>query len=320
MSYIRVAVTHRCNLQCAYCVSGDGGLIYPNQHDILQLREITRLIRIFAPLGIRKVRLTGGEPLMRKGLYTLIKNLKGIEGIEEITMTTNGVALKKMIPKLRDAGLDRINISLDSLKPERIEKITGSDVFGLVMETIEHIAENGIWPVKINVVAIRGFNDDEVTDFADLAAKMPIEVRFIEMMPTAHNRLWDGKSAIPCDEIKKAIARKHELVSEKKHRLGGPAEVYKIKNGAGKVGFISAISKHFCSECNRLRLTAEGQLRSCLFSDAEVDLSEGFRRGETDGWFLKKLDEALQIKPEGHRLKPTTPTSPCDKPMISIGG
>lgn len=256
---------------------------------------------------------------MRKGIATLIKDLKSIKGIDEITMTTNGVSLKKMIPKLRDAGLDRLNISLDSLRPERLQELTGADIFSKVMDTVEHIVENKIWPVKINIVAIRGFNDDEVLDFAELAAKIDVQARFIEMMPTAQNRMWENRTCIPVTEIEKKIRQRYELEPVQGGSSSGPAKVYKIKNGAGEIGFISAISNHFCDTCNRLRLTAEGKLRSCLFSDYEVDLSDGFKRGETDGWFVDKLKESLKAKPERHKLD-TDSKPPCIKPMISIGG
>jgi len=317
ISYLRVSVTSRCNLKCAYCMPTDGGLIYP-KGDILTIRQITRLVSLYAPLGIRKVRLTGGEPLMRKGIAALVRDLRAVPGIDEVGMTTNGVALERMVPALLDAGLSRINISLDTMRPERMRSLTGYDAVQTVLRAVHTIAEKGIWPLKVNVVAIRGFNDDEIPAFARLAHDLPVEVRFIEMMPTAGNRLWDGRGCIPSSEVEKTIRREYGLALSPRGS-GGPAVVYDVRGGAGRIGFVSPLSRHFCGDCNRLRLTAEGKLRSCLFSDREIDLRPGFIDGEEDGWFLDKFARALAIKPEGHGLGENSPV-PCTRPMAAIGG
>ncbi len=283
VNYIRVAVTKRCNLRCAYCMPAGGNLVYPN-NDILTIKQITRLIGLFAPFGIRKVRLTGGEPLMRKGIAALVRDLKNTPGIEEVTMTTNGVALEKNIPRLKEAGLDRINISLDSLRPERLREISGYDIFDTVMGAIRRVARERLWPLKVNVVAIRGFNDDEVLDFARLAHEMPVEVRFIEMMPTAQNRLFDGKHCIPADEIEAAVRERYALAPAPHGLTGGPAVVYDVAGGAGRIGFVAPLSRHFCADCNRLRLTAEGRSAPAFSATPRpTSAAASSRKGRTSG-------------------------------------
>ena len=318
VNYLRVSVTKRCNLRCAYCMPMDGSLVHSN-NDILTIGQITRLIALVAPFGVRKVRLTGGEPLLRKGIFGLIRDLKSISGIDEVTMTTNGVLLEKNIPRLLETGLDRINISLDSLKAERVRGISGHDIHGTVMRVIRRVADGRLWPLKINVVAIRGFNDDEILDFARLARDLPVEVRFIEMMPTAHNRLFGGRSGIAASEIERTVRECHDLRPAPRAFNGGPAEVYDIVGGAGRIGFVAPLSRHFCGGCNRLRLTAEGALRSCLFNDGEVDLHRGFAEGAPDQWFIDRFRESLAAKPEGHGLTVAS-SAPCEKPMAAIGG
>lgn len=318
VNYIRVSVTKRCNLRCAYCMPMDGSLVRPN-NDLLTIRQITRLIALFAPFGVRKVRLTGGEPLLRKGIFSLVRGLKSISGIDEVTMTTNGVLLEKVIPQLREAGLDRINISLDSLKAERLRLVSGHDIHGPVLRAIRRVADTRLWPLKINVVAIRGYNDDEILDFARLASDLPLEVRFIEMMPTAHNRLFNGRNGIAMAEIERTVRMRHDLRPVPHAFAGGPAEVYDVVGGVGRIGFVAPLSKHFCGGCNRLRLTAEGALRSCLFNDGEVDLRRGFLEEVPDQWFIDRFRESLAVKPEGHGLSAAS-AAPCEKPMAAIGG
>jgi len=298
----------------------EGEHIYPNR-DTLTIKEITRLIKIFSSTGIKKVRLTGGEPLVRKGIARLVSDLKELPGIDEVTLTTNGVLLGGMISSLKDAGLDRINISLDTLKPERMHKLTGYDVLDKVVSTIEKISANSTWPLKLNVVAIRGLNDDEILDFAALAHRLPLEVRFIEMMPTPGNRI-DGKNLpLPGSEIEEIIRLRYGLNPiENLHNMSGPAMTYGISGGAGRIGIVTPMSKRFCSSCNRLRLTAEGRLRSCLFSEDETDLKSGLLSGEPDEWFLERFRSALKCKPEGHDLGFKTPNQSAGKPMPLIGG
>jgi cyclic pyranopterin phosphate synthase len=318
VSYMRVSVTPRCNLKCAYCMP-EGEHIYP-AGDILTIKEITRLIKIFSSAGIRKVRLTGGEPLVRKGIARLVSDLKDLSGIDEVTLTTNGVLLGGMIKPLKEAGLDRINISLDTLQPERMRKITGYDVLDKVLGAVDKIITDGTWPLKLNVVAIRGVNDDEILDFAALAARLPLEVRFIEMMPTPGNS-FNENLPLAGGEIEEIIRSQYRLIPiENGFHGSGPALAYDISGGAGRIGIVSPMSKSFCRSCNRLRLTAEGRLRSCLFSEEETDLKSGLLRGEPDRWFLKRFYSALQCKPEGHGLDFKTPAKKGGKPMTLIGG
>jgi cyclic pyranopterin phosphate synthase len=296
----------------------DGEPIYPYK-EMLTIKQITRLVGIYAPLGINKVRITGGEPLVRKGIATLIKDIKATQGIEQVTMTTNGVLLDKMLPELKKAGLDRINISLDTLKPKRMKEITGYDIFDKVMPVIRKVAVEKIWPLKVNVVAIGGVNDDEILDFAQFAHDLPLELRFIEMMPTAHNRFWKDKSNIKNGDLENRIRERYKLVPVKRDGFSGPAVVYRIEGGKGRIGFVSPMSKHFCTDCNRIRLTAEGKLLSCLFSDNEIDLRPGFKRNEKDEWFIGQLAHALKCKPMGHELDYRSVTA-GKRSMASIGG
>ena len=318
ITYLRVSVTPRCNLKCAYCMP-EGKKMYP-KGDILTIKDITRLIRIFSTVGVKKIRLTGGEPLVRKGITTLVSDIKQIDGIEEVTLTTNGVLLGHMAKELKNAGLDRINISLDTLIRERMKNISGADVLPKVINSIEAICRDNIFPVKINVVAIKGVNDDEIPAFANMAKRLPVEIRFIEMMPTAHNRLWTNKEKFPNKNIEEIIRLEHDLIPEE--RLGnstGPASVYKINGGTGKIGFVSPMTEKFCDGCNRLRLTAEGHLRSCLFSDNEIDLSTGLKENEDDHWFLQKFHEAVYCKPDSHGLDSNSKLT-SGRGMTSIGG
>lgn len=296
-----------------------GQPIYPS-NDMLTIKQITKIIKIYAPLGIGKIRLTGGEPLVRKGIARLVENVKSIDGIKQVSMTTNGVLLEKMIPELKKAGLDRINISLDTLKRDRMKEITGYDVIDKVIPVIKKIATEKIWPLKINVVAIRGVNDDELLDFARFAHDHSVELRFIEMMPTAHNRLWKDKTYIKNSDIEAQIRKQFKLLPVKRNKFSGPAEVYRIDGGKGRIGFVSPLSKHFCTDCNRMRLTAEGKLLSCLFSDNEIDLKPGFAQNKDDSWFIRQLEHALKCKPMGHELDSTSNTSTVTRPMASIGG
>jgi cyclic pyranopterin phosphate synthase len=319
INYMRVSITPRCNLRCAYCLpSGQG--VSTNNRDLLSDKNLIRLITIFATMGIKKVRLTGGEPLVRKGLAELVRDIKRINGMEEVALSTNGVLLLDAIDGLLASGLDKINISLDSLKRERIKEISGFDVLPKIEGAIRKIISDGLWRLKLNAVIIKGFNDDEINDFAELAAIYPLEVRFIEMMPTAKNRLWDGKKPLTGAEIMSKVETKYRLMPIfNREKTGGPARVYAIASGKGRVGFISPMSEQFCDSCNRLRLTAEGTIRHCLFSDMEVDLRPGLAANAPDEWFRDKFLNALIHKPAAHNLTMQSPP-PCSRAMVSIGG
>jgi len=299
-----VSVTPRYDAGYAYGRAVEGVPFLP-ENDTLRLKDIARLMKIYSgALGIRKVRLTGGEPLLRKGIIRFINDLKTGSGIEKVTLSTNGVMLKRMIPELRSSGLDRINVSLDTLRPDRLEKISGYDIHDRVMSAINEVVENNIWPLKISVVLMRGFNHDEALDFADMAYAMPVEIRFIQMMPATTNE-DDGDMYTPyyAFEIERDIRKKYNLVPSRRIKNGGPAFVYRIDGGRGSVGFVSPMGKHNCSTCSRLRLTSGGKLRACLFDDYETDLRPGFVNGENDGWFLEKFYETMRTKSKRYELR-----------------
>lgn len=315
IDYIRISITDRCNLRCKYCVNGAFPFI-PHE-EILSFEEIIRFMDITAQLGIKKVRLTGGEPLVRKGAADLFGALKKIEGIEDISLTTNGVFLGEKIMELKESGLKRVNISLDSLKRERFSFITGIDAMDNVFMSIEKCIYTGIRPIKINVVIIRGFNDDEILDFARLARTWGLEVRFIEFMPFGNEGMWDSSKIIPSSEIEGLIRTRFDLTPLKKTH-GGPAKMFTVDDSKGKVGFISPVSSHICSECNRIRLTANGMLRPCLFSETEYDVKRLLRGNATDEDIRDFVRDVVDRKPQ---KKPTMgQVRKCQLSLRNIGG
>ena len=258
------------------------------------------IARAFVSLGIKKIRLTGGEPLVRKGIEGLVASLAEIEGLEKICMTTNGTLLPKMASSLYKAGLSHVNISLDTLQPQRYASLTGRDSFYEVWTGIMKALELGFKPVKINVVAMKGINDHEFASLARLALKYPLQVRFIEFMPVGNNSAWSNERVITAEAIKEMVeARIGTLVPLARKASDGPAMVFKLPDGPGEIGFISALSNHFCASCNRLRLTANGKLRLCLFSDREVDV-KSFVRSKERGKLKDFLQQAVDQKPEGY--------------------
>ncbi len=298
IDYMRVSVTDRCNLRCLYCMPRDSDpVVYK---EILSYEEIARIISVAADLGVRKIRLTGGEPLARKNIQYLIKRLADMEGIEDISLTTNGLLLKRYAEELKEAGLSRVNVSLDSMRPERYREITGGGSLEQVREGIEKAYAAGLRPVKINVVVIRGVNDDEVEDFARLTLTTPYHVRFIEFMPGSNN-LWTRERCIPVEEIKERIETIAPVTAVKQRRYG-PARYYRFAGAEGVLGFISAVSHHFCSDCNRLRLTADGTIRPCLFSGTAIDLKSAISLGASDKEIERLLRLSVAVKPEGHKI------------------
>jgi len=293
IDYVRISVTDRCNLRCVYCFDGDLPLTLHS--DILSYEEILRLVRLLAELGVRKVRLTGGEPLVRRNLPFLIREIATLSGIEDVSLTTNGVLLKEYAPMLRDAGLKRINVSLDSLRRERFKEITGFDLFDQVLEGIDMALKVGLDPVKINTVIIRGFNDDEVLDFVLLAIRKNLNVRFIEFMP--FGSIWEKERIVTSDEIKKRIEESYGL-EECENRGNGPARVYRVEGTRAEIGFISPLSAHICALCNRIRVTARGGLKVCLFSEDEYDLKRLLRDGSDDESIKSLVRRVIGRKPE----------------------
>ena len=318
IDYIRISVTDRCNLRCIYCMPSDG-VREITHSEILTYEEIIHILSIATNLGIKKVRITGGEPLVRKGLPYLIKTISNLGAIEEISLTTNGVLLKRFAKELKEAGLNRLNISLDSMDPKRYEEITKGNNLSDVWEGIRAAEELGFSPIKINMVPIRGFNDNEIKEFAALTFNKPYHIRFIEFMPTGAKDIWSKEKYISTKELKEAISGLGELKPIKNEWGSGPAKNFKLLNAKGVIGFISAVSDHFCAGCNRLRLTSDGKLRPCLFSDSEIDLKKALREGCDDDELQRLLLLGLQIKPEKHNINESDPNA-IERPMSAIGG
>ncbi|MEW6410118.1 MAG: GTP 3',8-cyclase MoaA [Nitrospirota bacterium] len=317
IDYMRVSVTDRCNLRCIYCMPSEGVRAIKHS-EILRYEEIIRIVRIAAGLGVKKVRITGGEPLARKNITYLIAQLKNIEGIEDLSLTTNGVLLKRYAEEITEAGLDRVNISLDSLKPDRYREITRGGDIDTVHGGIVAAEKAGLTPVKINMVPIRGFNDDEIEEFAKITLTMPYHVRFIEFMPIGAKDIWSTEKYIPTDEIK-SIVGKIAPLAPVRARKSGPARYFRLNGASGVIGFISAITHHFCGDCNRLRLTANGKLRPCLFSETEIDLKASLRSGASDAEIERLIKLAIAAKPEGHNINERSDIDFL-KPMSKIGG
>ncbi|MEE9523634.1 MAG: GTP 3',8-cyclase MoaA [Thermodesulfovibrionales bacterium] len=317
IDYMRISVTDRCNLRCIYCMPSDG-VRHIEFKDILKYEEITRVVRIAAKLGVRKIRITGGEPLFRRDLHSLISSLNRIEGIEDVGITTNGILLKRYARQLAGSGLKRVNVSLDSLKQDRYREITRGgdirDVFNGILEA----KNEGFLPIKINMIPIRGINDDEIEDFAMLTKYAPYHVRFIEFMPLAPGKLWAENTYVPTDEIKRRVSSIAPLTPVRV-RKSGPARYYRMEGAAGVIGFISPVTHHFCDSCNRLRLTSEGKLRPCLFNDTEVDLRSAIRYGADDDEIERLLRYAIDIKPKRHSISSETNFDHLES-MSRIGG
>jgi cyclic pyranopterin phosphate synthase len=327
INYLRISVTDRCNLRCVYCLPSEGITLLP-QGEVLTYEEIARVAGLAAELGINKVRITGGEPLVRARLRELVTMLAGISGIDDISLTTNGVLLKQYAAELKQAGLKRVNVSLDSLSRANFERISRRDKLGDVLQGIEAAKACGLNPVKVNMVVMRGVNDDEVMDFARLTIAEGWHVRFIELMPFATDNPPDGHSIggkanlhaafVSADEIKERLKGLGKLEPSLPITGNGPARYFRLPQAGGTIGFISPVSQHFCFSCNRLRLTAEGKLRPCLLSDHEIDLRQSLRRGASSRELKKVITEAIKEKPQEHGLT----RSPASKKrlMSQVGG
>lgn len=302
IDYLRISITDHCNLDCFYCTPF-GGRTRMSHREILRYEEILKVVEAAVLAGISKVRITGGEPLLRKNMVELCRMLADIEGLESLALTTNGVFLEELALPLFEAGVRRINVSLDTLIPERFEKITGRDYLYRVLNGIERAEAVGFFPIKINTVVMRGINDDEIENFARLTFEKPYHVRFIELMPT--NGISSKSQAslfVPVKEIVKQIKSVGDLCLEHETESFGPARMSNLKGGIGKVGFITPMSRHFCGACNRLRLTAEGRLRTCLFSETEIDFKEPLRTGTSTEELIDIFRLAVKVKPQRHDL------------------
>lgn len=301
INYLRISVTDKCNLRCVYCMPEEGVKLTGHE-DILRLEEIAEIVRAAVLTGIRKVRFTGGEPLVRKGITELVAMVNEIPEIDDIALTTNGILLPEMAGSLREAGLKRVNISLDTLSPEKFARITRGGLLSKAWLGVESAREAGFEPVKINTVVIRGFNDDEIMDFVELSRKLPLHIRFIELMPIGAGEDAARSQYVSTAELLETIGRKVILTPEKGVRGSGPARYYRIPGAPGTLGFISPISNHFCATCNRLRLTAEGLLRPCLHSPAEIDLKTPLRNGASRLELASIIRLAVNSKPEKHDM------------------
>lgn len=319
INYLRVSVTDRCNMRCAYCMPPEGIKLIPHQ-EVLHYGEIREIVKAGAILGIKSIRLTGGEPTIRRDLSRLISMLKEVEGIEEVTLTTNALLLSKLAQEFKDAGLDRVNISLDSLKPERFSEITRGGDLKAVLAGIQAALDADLSPVKLNVVVIPGFNDDEIEDMAGLSIERPLHVRYIEFMPIGDQRLHKEKKYIKTAELVERLKKRYDLSGADKGAGMGPASSYRIKGAKGTIGFISSISEHFCSTCNRLRLSSDGWLRSCLFNEKlAVDMKTPLRNGASLDDLKELFMKAAGIKPVGHELD-TRGSLDFERTMSQIGG
>lgn len=314
---LRISVTDRCNFRCVYCMPEEG-LEWLHKAKILTFEEITRVASVFVDLGVRTIRLTGGEPTLRRELPTLVSVLGGLHPEIDLAMTTNGFLLDRLAKPLAEAGLKRVNVSVDSLMRHRFAEITRRDALDKVMEGLKAAEDAGLSPIKLNCVVVRGTNDDEIVDFARLARETGYEVRFIEFMPLDADRTWRRESVVGLAEIIETIGRQFPL-EEVRHGVE-PATVWRFADDApGSVGVIPSVSAPFCESCNRIRMTADGQLRNCLFSLVETDLREILRSGGTDEDLAEAIRAAVWKKEAGHRINEEDFVRP-ERSMSMIGG
>jgi cyclic pyranopterin phosphate synthase len=317
INYLRVSVTDRCNLNCIYCRPA-GTMPKFSHDDILRYEEQVRIIRIFSQLGLSKIRITGGEPLVRKGLIGFLGQVSSIPGITDFSLTTNGVLLSQHLDDIKACGIRRLNISLDTLDREKFKKITGHDRVDLVWNAILQAHAMGFYPIKINVVALRGINEDEITKLAELTFSFPFHVRFIEQMPIGNASL-DARKPLLADDLRAILSGLGPMVPLNNSKFDGPAKRYKIEKALGEIGIISPISHHFCETCNRLRLTANGRLRPCLLSDYSEDLKGPLRAGCSDEDLIAVIFRCLKNKPSNHRILSGNRGTVLSQ-MSSIGG
>ena len=299
IEYLRISVTDRCDLRCSYCMSED--IEFLPRQDILSFEEILRLANSFAELGVKKIRITGGEPLMRKKLPELITSIKAIPGIEEIVMTTNGTLLTQYAKPLFEAGLSRLNISLDTLKADRFQQLTRRDRLQVVLDGIAEAKKYAFAGIKLNAVVMKGMNDDEIIDLTDFAITNEIDITFIEEMPLGEVGYDRSVTFLSSADIKSVIEEQYDLI-DSSYKTGGPAVYSRLENKKTKIGFISPHSNNFCSDCNRVRITAVGRLLLCLGNENSQDLRTLMRDGCDDQQLTDKLISALQLKPEKHEF------------------
>ncbi len=312
IDYLRISVTDLCNLRCKYCIP-EKGVSLKGHDDILGFEEIERIVQEAAALGVTKVRITGGEPLVRRGITELVRLVALVPGIRDIAMTTNGLLLAEYAQQLKEAGLHRVNISLDTLDPDKYREITRGGDLTQVLEGIRMARAVGLTPIKINAVLIGGFNDMEIEQFVELTRQEPLDVRFIELMPIGEASTWSAEHFIPNETV---LKRMPELAPLAVQDAQSPARYYTLPGAQGKVGLINPISSHFCAACNRIRLTADGKLKPCLNADTEISLLEALRG---DGSLSERILEAIRLKPESHHILGSD-FKPVSRNMHQIGG
>lgn len=316
LRYLRISVTDRCNFRCKYCMPNNNFEMMECA-DILRYEDILFASEVFASLGVNRIRITGGEPLVRKDLCQFLDKLTKIDNIQEVMLTTNGSLLNKYAHDLYEAGVKRLNISLDSLNHEKNKYITGVDKTEDILAGIKKAAEIGFKPIKVNSVIIRDFNDDEIVQFAELSAKYNIICRFIEFMPIGNSENWNENNIVYGSEILERLSA-FEPQEMEKDINSGPAVNYKLNNG-GIIGIITPISKHFCSECDKLRITADGKIRPCLLSDNEIDIKKALQSRNKD-LLIKQIMQALNIKHDEHNVSVGDENHDFKRTMSKIGG
>ncbi|MCD6486098.1 MAG: GTP 3',8-cyclase MoaA [Syntrophobacterales bacterium] len=324
INYLRISITDRCNLRCVYCMPKEG-VSFIGHEDILSYEEMLRIVKVAVKTGIVKVRVTGGEPLVRRGVTDFLTSLTKVVGLRDISLTTNGILLEDYAEEIFNAGIRRINVSLDSLSADRYRDITRGGDINRVIRGIRKAHDTGFSPIKINVVAIKGFNDDEIIDLAKLTIEKPYQIRFIEFMPVGESTLENSLGYLSNDEVIKNInsfSPLEPVIPTRRDKADGPASLYTLNGAKGEIGFISAISHEFCNSCNRLRLTADGHLRACLLSDEPTtDLKTPLRDGCSNSELEILIRDLISRKPGSyqtgcqqiHRRK-------CATNMSSIGG
>lgn len=316
---LRVSVTDRCNLRCFYCMPEHDPEFMPKDH-LLTFEEIERVVRVGTTLGIDRVRLTGGEPLVRRELHKLVAAIVELPGIKDVGLTTNGIFLADQAEALRAAGLTRLNISLDALDPETFRRMTRRDGFEKVLEGIQVAKDTGFLPIKLNAVSVRGLTEDQIVPFGELAREGDVDVRFIEFMPLDAENEWERNRVLFAHEIIEILEREFgpldPLPTDDRR---APATRYRFRDGRGMIGLIASVSRPFCGSCNRFRLTADGRLRNCLFSLEETDVRDLIRDGGSDDAIAAAMQECIAAKKEGHEINSARFIQP-ERPMHSIGG
>ena len=315
---LRISVTDRCNFRCHYCMPEEG-MTWMKKNELLSFEEIARTVQIMSRLGVNKIRLTGGEPLMRRDLHVLVRLISRIDGIHDIALTTNGFFLKDQAEDLHSAGLKRMTVSMDSLDAATFSEVTRRDYFTTVWEGLDLLQRLDFSPIKINVVVMRGVNDGEVEKFAELARAKPFIIRFIEYMPIGAGDGWNYSKVVPTREIIQRIERSFPRLVPVEYHGSQPADRFRFEDGVGELGFISSVSEPFCSHCNRIRITSDGKLLTCLFSLKETDLKRLLRSGASDDTISGGIIAAVLKKEEGHLINQPGFVKP-ERTMSQIGG